>query len=59
MKLAHKCRAYAIVLLEMAEEVPELELQLRDIAQNWLTVAALQEQIYARKNHVHESQSLH
>jgi hypothetical protein len=46
MKLARKCREHAFALQEMAEAVPdqELELQLRGIAQKWLVLASLREQ---------------
>lgn len=46
MKLAHVCREHAFTLREMAEETPELKSQLLCIADKWMTVAVLREQIY-------------
>ena len=43
MEFSRRCRQSAMELVEMAKEAPELEAQLKYLAQDWLVLAALGE----------------
>ena len=47
MQIIRECRTRAAILTELAKDAPELEHQLLYIAQNWLTLAILSEQLNA------------
>ena len=49
MQIARECRLRAAILTELAKDVPESELesQLLYVAQDWLTLASLREQLSA------------
>ena len=48
MQIIRECRTRAAILTELAKDAPELEHQLLYIAQNWLTLAILSEQLNCR-----------
>jgi hypothetical protein len=45
MQITHECRLRATILTELAKEDTELETQLLYVAQEWLTLATLGEQL--------------
>ena len=45
MQIIHECRLRATILTELAKDDTELETQLLYVAQEWLTLAALREQL--------------
>ena len=47
MQIIRECRTRAARLKELAKETPELEGQLLYVAQEWLTLATLWEQLNA------------
>ena len=59
MQLASDCRKRALVLMEMAKEVPEFQAQLLGVADLWLTLAALEDRINAGVDRFHKSNSFH
>lgn len=49
MQIIRECRMRATILTAIAKDAPELESQLRYVAQKWLTLAVLREQLHARR----------
>jgi len=49
----------AIVLMEMAKEAPEFKGQLLAVAESWLTLAALEDQINASVDQAHKLNLFH
>ena len=47
MQIIRECRMRAAILTELAKDTPELENQLLYVAQKWLTLAILIEQLDA------------
>jgi hypothetical protein len=47
MQIIHECRMRATILIELAKEAPKLESQLLYVANKWLTLAVLREQLNA------------
>jgi hypothetical protein len=47
MQIIRECRMRAAILTAIAKEAPELEIQLLYVAEKWLTLAALREQLKA------------
>ncbi len=49
MQIVRECRLRAAILTELAKDTPEpeLESQLLYVAQDWLTLASLREQLSA------------
>jgi hypothetical protein len=47
MKIIRECRMRADILMSIAKEAPELESQLLYVAQEWLALALLKEQLNA------------
>ena len=49
MQIVRECRLRAAILTELAKDAPEpeLESQLLYVAQDWLTLASLREQLSA------------
>jgi hypothetical protein len=49
MQIVRECRLRAAILTELAKDAaePELESQLLYVAQDWLTLASLKEQLSA------------
>jgi hypothetical protein len=49
MRIVRECRLRAAILTELAKDAsePELESQLLYVAQDWLTLASLREQLNA------------
>ena len=45
MQISRECRRRAVILTELAKDAPELENQLLYVAQEWLIVAMLAEQL--------------
>ena len=45
MQITHECRLRATILTELAKDDTELETQLLYVAQEWLTLATLGEQL--------------
>lgn len=50
MQIIHECRMRAAILTAIAKDAPELESQLRYVAQKWLMLAILREQLDARRS---------
>ena len=48
MKIVRDCRLHAEILIELANDDPALEGPLLYVAQEWLTLATLREQLNAR-----------
>ena len=48
MRIVRDCRLHAEILIELANDTPALEGPLLYVAQEWLTLATLREQINAR-----------
>ena len=59
MQFATDCRMRAIVLMEMAKEAPEFKGQLLAVAESWLTLAALEDQINASVDQAHKLNLFH
>jgi hypothetical protein len=59
MQFATECRGRALVLMEMAEEVPEFKDRLLFVAELWLTLAAQEDQINTGADQFHKSNSFH
>src|SRR5471032_1791042 len=55
MQFATECRGRALVLMEMAKEVPEFKDRLLFVAELWLELAALEDQINASADQFHKS----
>jgi hypothetical protein len=47
--VARECRTSALVLMEVAKEVPEFKDRLFALADSWLTLAALAERFSGRE----------
>ena len=47
MQIIRECRMRAVILTELAKDAPEFENQLLYVAENWLTLAILSEQLNA------------
>jgi hypothetical protein len=47
MQIVCECRTRAAILTELAKDAPELENQLLYVAQKWLTLTILSEQLDA------------
>jgi hypothetical protein len=47
MQIIRECRMRAAILIAIAKDAPELENQLLYVAEKWLTLAALREQLNA------------
>jgi len=47
MQIIRECRMRAAILTAIAKDAPELESQLLYVAQNWLMLALLREQLNA------------
>jgi hypothetical protein len=47
MEIIRECRMRAAILTAIAKDAPELENQLLYVAEKWLTLAALREQLNA------------
>jgi DnaJ-domain-containing protein 1 len=45
MQIIHECRLRATILADLAKDDTELETQLLYVAQEWLTLATLREQL--------------
>lgn len=45
MRLIRECRMRAAILIELAKDAPELENQLVYVAEKWLTLAIIAEQL--------------
>ena len=45
MRLIRECRMRAAILIGLAKDAPELENQLVYVAQKWLTLAIIAEQL--------------
>ena len=45
MQFAADCRKHALVLMEIAKESPKFSARLLGVAQLWLTLATLEDQI--------------
>ncbi len=45
MQIIHECRMRAVILTELAKDAPEFENQLLYLAENWLTLAIIGEQL--------------
>ena len=50
MRVVRDCRLHAEILIELANNTPALEGPLLYVAQEWLTLATLREQLNAREN---------
>jgi hypothetical protein len=48
MKIVRDCRLHAEILIELANDAPALQAPLLYVAQEWLTLAILREQLNAR-----------
>jgi hypothetical protein len=48
MQIIRECRMRAAILISIAKDAPELESQLLYLAQQWVTLATLREQLNAR-----------
>ena len=48
MQIIRECRMRAAILTEIAKDAPELENQLLYVGEEWLTLAALREQLNAQ-----------
>jgi hypothetical protein len=48
MDLADECRRRALILMEISTEIPDFEAQLLFVAEQWLTVAAIEEMLQGR-----------
>jgi hypothetical protein len=48
MDLADECRRRALILMEISTEIPDFEAQLLFVAEQWLTVAAIEEMLHGR-----------
>ena len=59
MQFATDCRMRAIVLMEMAKEAPEFKGQLLAVAESWLTLAVLEDQINASVDQAHKLNLFH
>jgi hypothetical protein len=61
MQFATDCRRRALVLKEMAKEAeaPEFKGQLLAVAESWLTLAALEDQINASVDQAHKLNLFH
>jgi hypothetical protein len=45
MRFADACRNHALLLLEIAKEAPEFKDRATDLADMWLTIADLEDQL--------------
>ena len=45
MQISYECRIRAAILTELAKDAPEFENQLLYVAEKWLTLAILAEQL--------------
>jgi hypothetical protein len=45
MQIVHECRMHAAILTWIAKDAPEVESQLLYVAETWLTLATLREQL--------------
>ena len=52
MQIIRECRIRAAILTELAKDASELESQLLYVAQKWLTLAILSEQLNAGADRV-------
>lgn len=59
MQFATECRERASVLTEMAEQAPEFKVRLLVVAQMWLTLATLEDQINVSVDQVGKLHLLH
>jgi hypothetical protein len=60
MQIIRECRMRAAILTAIAKEAPELEIQLLYVAEKWLTLAALREQLKAGADRApHKLPALH
>ena len=59
MQFATECRERALVLTEMAKEAPEFKGRLLVVAQLWLTLATLEDQINISVDQSHELNLFH
>ena len=58
MRIIRECRMRAAILIELAKDAPELENQLVYVAEKWLTLAIIAEQLSssadrARRSYLH------
>ena len=59
MQFATECREHALVLTEMAKQAPEFRDRLLVVAQLWLTLATLEDQINASVDQVQKLNLFH
>jgi hypothetical protein len=59
MQIIRECRMRAAILTSIAKDAPELESQLLYLAQQWVTLATLREQLNARTDRVPDNPSVH
>ena len=59
MQFATECRGRALVLTEMAKQAPEFRDRLLVVAQLWLTLATLEDQINVGADHAHKLSLFH
>ena len=60
MQISYECRIRAAILTELAKDAPEFESQLLYVAEKWLTLAILSEQLNAGTDRAaHKLPALH
>lgn len=59
MQFATECRERASVLTQMAKQTPEFRDRLLVVAQLWLTLATLEDQINVGVDHAHTLSLFH
>jgi len=59
MQFATECRERALVLMEIAKETPEFKDRFLAVAQLWLTLAALEDQINVSVDQSHKLNLFH
>lgn len=59
MQFATECRERALVLMEIAKETPEFKDRFLAVAQLWLTLAALEDQINVSVDQAHKLNLFH
>jgi hypothetical protein len=48
MNITDKCRTRALILKEIAKEAPDFEAQILFVADQWMTLAAIEEIVRSR-----------
>jgi hypothetical protein len=60
MQIIRECRMRAVILTELAKDAPEFESQLLYVAEKWLILAILSEQLNADTDRAaHKLPALH